>query len=68
MKRFDFTYAFISFLVLFSFQTVVCQTTDFTFQGNLKSSSTAANGNFDFEFALFDSVRFDVDKKQRRCR
>ncbi|MEQ1641891.1 MAG: tail fiber domain-containing protein, partial [Pyrinomonadaceae bacterium] len=32
------------------------QTTEFTYQGQLQSSSTPANGSFDFEFALFDAV------------
>ncbi len=32
------------------------QTTEFTYQGSLKNTGTAANGNFDFEFALFDAV------------
>jgi hypothetical protein len=33
----------------------IAQTTDFTYQGQLQSSSAPANGIFDFEFALFDS-------------
>lgn len=32
------------------------QSTEITYQGQLKSASVAANGNFDFEFLLFDSV------------
>ncbi len=32
------------------------QTTEITFQGQLQSSSALANGNFDFEFLLFDSA------------
>jgi hypothetical protein len=32
------------------------QTTEFTYQGNLVNSGSAANGNFDFEFALFDAL------------
>lgn len=32
------------------------QTTAFTYQGLLRSSSSPANGNFDFEFKLFDLV------------
>jgi hypothetical protein len=30
------------------------QTTEFTYQGSLKDGPNPANGNFDFEFALFD--------------
>lgn len=30
------------------------QTTEFTFQGSLKDNAAPANGNYDFEFALFD--------------
>jgi hypothetical protein len=36
------------------FQTSGAQTTEFTYQGQLMSSSALANGSFDFEFALFD--------------
>ncbi len=32
------------------------QTTEFTYQGSLNNGGTAANGNYDFEFALFDSA------------
>src|SRR5690349_13526833 len=32
------------------------QTTEFTYQGNLANSGVAANGSFDFEFALFDAL------------
>lgn len=31
------------------------QTTEFTYQGSLKNGATAATGNFDFEFLLFDA-------------
>src|SRR6266516_657477 len=31
-------------------------TTSFTYQGRLTDSGTAANGNYDLQFALFDSV------------
>ena len=43
-------------IVLFAAPFVQGQTTDFTFQGSLQNSSAPANGNFDFEFALFDSL------------
>ena len=32
------------------------QTTEFTYQGQLQSSSAPASGNFDFEFLLFDAL------------
>ena len=32
------------------------QTTEFTYQGSLKDGVNAANGNYDFEFALFDAL------------
>jgi hypothetical protein len=32
------------------------QTTEFTYQGSLKDGATLANANYDFEFALFDSL------------
>src|SRR5213083_899216 len=35
---------------------VHAQTTSFTYQGRLTDSGTAANGNYDLQFALFDSV------------
>ncbi|MEQ1605900.1 MAG: tail fiber domain-containing protein [Pyrinomonadaceae bacterium] len=45
---------YILLILLFAFQ-ISAQTTEFTYQGQLQSSSVIANGNFDFEFALFDS-------------
>lgn len=32
------------------------QTTEFSYQGSLKDGANPATGNYDFEFALFDSV------------
>jgi hypothetical protein len=32
------------------------QTTEFTYQGHLQNAGVAANGSFDFEFLLFDSL------------
>jgi len=37
-------------------QAVFAQTTEFTYQGSLKDGASAATGNYDFEFALFDSL------------
>lgn len=36
--------------------TGIGQTTSFTYQGDLRFSGQPANGNFDFEFALFDAA------------
>src|SRR2546427_7415304 len=36
--------------------TVLAQTTSFTYQGRLTDGGTAANGNYDLQFALFDSL------------
>lgn len=35
---------------------IAAQTTQFSYQGNLKSSGSPANGSFDFEFALYDAA------------
>lgn len=50
-------------LVLLLFTLYVCsapktpgQTTEFTYQGSLKDGANPANGNYDFEFALFDAL------------
>ena len=41
----------------FGFVTAVfCQSTNFTFQGNLSNGGAAANGNYDMQFKLFDSL------------
>lgn len=41
--------------LVFSY-TTLSQTTEFTYQGQLQASASAATGNFDFEFLLFDSA------------
>lgn len=57
MNRFD-KKIFRLFLLVSAFAcltfTSPAQSTEFSYQGNLQSSGTAANGNFDFEFRLFD--------------
>ena len=42
--------------VCFSLTPVFSQTTEFTYQGSLKDGANPATGNYDFEFALFDSL------------
>ena len=44
---------FSAFMLL---QVAHAQSTELTFQGQLQNSSAPANGNFDFEFLLFDAV------------
>ncbi|MBP6002582.1 MAG: tail fiber domain-containing protein [Pyrinomonadaceae bacterium] len=46
----------LSMLVTALAISAFAQTTEFTYQGSLQSSSAPASGNFDFEFALFDSL------------
>src|SRR5438045_9737087 len=42
--------------ILFSASSVVAQTSSFTYQGRLTDGGTAANGNYDLQFALWDSA------------
>ena len=46
--------AFIAALLLSG--AIFGQTTEFEYQGSLKDGASAANGNYDFEFALFDAL------------
>ena len=41
---------------VFSCASAAAQTTAFSYQGSLKDGANPANGNFDFEFKLFDAV------------
>jgi len=43
--------------VVFGFGTASAQTTAFNYQGSLNTSGSPATGNYDFEFALFDSLQ-----------
>src|SRR5215813_13573220 len=43
-------------LTLFCAQQTPAQTTEFTYQGRLLFGGIPANGNFDFEFRLFDDA------------
>src|SRR2546425_8215610 len=45
----------IALLLSFSSGRALAQTTAFTYQGRLTDSSTPANGNYDLQFALWDS-------------
>ena len=46
----------ILLIVLLTAFAVSAQTTEFTYQGSLKDGANSANGNYDFEFVLFDAV------------
>jgi hypothetical protein len=45
----------IVFLLIAAVMSVSAQTTSSTYQGKLSDGSSPANGNFDFEFALYDA-------------
>jgi hypothetical protein len=47
-------FLFVAILMLMSASMAFAQTTSFTYQGNLNTSGTPANGNHDFEFAMFN--------------
>src|SRR6266536_768634 len=49
-------YLLLVLLVLISFNSANGQTAAFTYQGRLTDSGTPANGNYDLQFALFDSA------------
>ena len=42
--------------MLLSATTARAQTTSFVYQGRLSDGGTAANGNYDLQFALFDNA------------
>src|SRR5437763_15457957 len=46
----------IALALSFSASTAFAQTTSFTYQGRLTDGGTAANGNYDLQFAIFDSL------------
>src|SRR5436853_1135993 len=46
----------VMFLLLFSAPVIFAQSSSFTYQGRLTDGGTAANGNYDLQFALFDSL------------
>lgn len=49
-------FVFGTILILGSTATSLAQPTALSFQGFVKDGANAANGNYDFEFALFDSL------------
>src|SRR5205809_4323258 len=46
----------IAFAMLLALSTALGQTSSFTYQGRLTDGGTAANGNYDLQFAVFDSL------------
>src|SRR6266481_3512743 len=42
--------------MLFAANTAIAQTSSFTYQGRLTDGGSAANGNYDLQFAIFDST------------
>src|SRR5256885_2334413 len=48
--------AVIALAFLFAAASAFAQTSSFTYQGRLTDGGTAANGNYDVQFALFDSL------------
>ena len=44
------------FIVLFAISNAASQTTMFNYQGNLNAGGLPANGTFDFEFAVYNSL------------
>ena len=51
-----FVLAAIALAISINATTAVAQTSGFTCQGRLTDGGTAANGNYDLQFALFDSL------------
>lgn len=56
MKRRSLVYFCAVSLVILISMSASAQTTAFSYQGSLNTSGSPANGNHDFEFALFDAV------------
>src|SRR3989440_8259922 len=48
--------AVIALAFLFAAASAFAQTSSFTYQGRLTDGGSAANGNYDVQFALFDSL------------
>ncbi len=46
----------ICWILIFGVLTSSAQTTEFSYQGFLSDNAASANGNFDFEFRLFDAA------------
>lgn len=49
--------AFIILTIVFCASVTFAQTTEFTYQGSLRNGGSAANGDYDFQFLLFDDLK-----------
>ena len=47
---------FVALVMLYGAATAAAQTSSFVYQGRLTDSGTAANGNYDLQFTLFDGL------------
>src|SRR5262249_48958762 len=54
----------VALIVVFAANTVWAQTTEFTYQGKLTDSGNLTNGNYDFQFKLFDTVTVGTGTQQ----
>ena len=54
--RSGWSFLVVALQLLLSASAVCAQSTSFTYQGRLTDGATAANGNYDLQFALFDSL------------
>ncbi len=55
-----------SILFIVSFNTAFAQTTAFTYQGKLSDGATPANGNYDFQFKLYDTATVGTGARRDR--
>lgn len=61
IARRSMTALFASLLLMFALSTTLrAQTTTFTYQGHLTDSTMAANGTYDFQFALYVSATVET--------
>src|SRR5437870_13750850 len=52
----SFAFVAVAPLILFGAAVAFGQASSFTYQGRLTDGGTAANGNYDLQFAIFDSL------------
>jgi len=56
LSRYSFIRLVVVWLIVMSASTANAQSSSFTYQGRLTDGGTAANGNYDLQFALWDSA------------
>src|SRR5438034_10534070 len=54
--KYSFTPLVVVIAILVGATMTLAQTSSFTYQGRLTDGGTAANGNYDLQFGLFDSL------------